>query len=98
MNPFINMYVMVTRKDINGNVYGKDQRVTREEALRLYTSSAARYTFEEGKKGSIEAGKLADLVVLSDNLMTVADERIKDIKPLLTVVGGKTVFGDAKAL
>jgi len=93
MDPFINMYIMVTRRDVNGRVFGKDQAITREEALRLYTSSAARYTFEEGIKGSIEAGKLADLVVLSDDLMSVPDEHIKDIKPVMTIVNGQVVFG-----
>jgi predicted amidohydrolase YtcJ len=54
MNPFICMYVFITRKDRRGVVYGADQAISREEALRLYTSSAAFYTFEENVKGSIE--------------------------------------------
>ena len=60
--------------------------------MRLYTSSAARFNFEEKKKGSIEPGKLADLVVLSDDLLTVPEEKIKDIKALTTLVGGKVVY------
>ena len=92
VNPFINMSVMVTRKDMNGELYGKDQAITREEAIRLYTSAAARYTFSENRLGSIEAGKLADLVVLSADILTVPDEAIKDIQAVRTMVGGKTVF------
>ncbi|HWW46642.1 MAG TPA: amidohydrolase [Xanthobacteraceae bacterium] len=92
VNPFINMYVMVTRKDMHGTVYGADQTVTREEALRLYTSSAARYSFSENLTGSIEAGKLADYVVLSGDPLTVPDEALKDISVITTVVGGDTVY------
>jgi predicted amidohydrolase YtcJ len=92
INPLLNMYIMVTRKDPNGNVYGASEAITREQALRLYTSAAARYTFEEAKKGSLESGKLADLVVLSADYMTVPDDQIKDIKASITLVGGKVVF------
>ena len=92
INPLLNMYIMVTRKDPNGNVYGASEAITREQALRLYTSAAARYTFEEAKKGTLESGKLADLVVLSADYMTVPEDQIKDIKASITVVGGKVVF------
>ena len=92
INPLLNMYIMVTRKDPNGNVYGASEAITREQALRLYTSAAARYTFEEAKKGTLEPGKLADLVVLSADYMTVPEDQIKDIKASITVVGGKVVF------
>jgi predicted amidohydrolase YtcJ len=92
LNPFINMSVMITRKDISGYVYGKDQAITRQEAIRLYTSSSARYTFSENRTGSIETGKLADLVVLSADILTVPDDAIKDIQAVRTIVGGRTVF------
>jgi len=92
INPLLNMYIMVTRKDPNGNVYGASEAITREQALRLYTSAAARYTFEEAKKGTLEPGKLADLVVLSADYMTVPEDQIKDIKASMTLVGGKVVF------
>jgi predicted amidohydrolase YtcJ len=93
VNPFLNMYIMVTRKDPNGNVYGASEAITREQALRLYTSAASRYTFEEARKGTIEPGKLADLVVLSADYATVPEAEIKDIKADMTLVGGKVVFG-----
>jgi predicted amidohydrolase YtcJ len=92
INPLLNMYIMVTRKDPNGNVYGASEAITREQALRLYTSAAARYTFEEAKKGTLEPGKLADLVVLSADYMTVPEDQIKEIKASITMVGGKVVF------
>jgi len=92
INPFINMYIMVTRKDPSGRVYGAKEAVSREQALRLYTSAASHYMFEENAKGTIEAGKLADLTVLSADFMTVPEEQIKDIKADLTIVGGKIVF------
>ena len=92
INPLLNMYIMVTRKDPNGNVYGASEAISREQALRLYTSAAARYTFEEGRKGTLEPGKLADLVVLSADYVAVPEDQIKDIKADVTIVGGKIVF------
>ncbi len=91
-NPFLNMYVMVTRKNPAGQVYGASEAISREQAIRLYTTSAARYMFEENAKGSLEPGKLADLVVLSRDYMTVGDDQIKDIQADMTMVGGKIVF------
>ncbi|MBR0778792.1 amidohydrolase [Bradyrhizobium diazoefficiens] len=92
INPFLNMYVMVTRKDPNGNAYGPAEAITREQALRLYTSAASHYNFDEARKGTIEPGKLADMVVLSADYTSVPEEQIKDIKADLTLVGGKVVF------
>jgi len=91
-SPFVNMYVMVTRKDKNGDVYGAGERITREEAIRLYTSAASRYSFSENKTGSIEPGKYADMVVISDDILTVPEEAIKDVKAMQTIVEGRTVF------
>jgi predicted amidohydrolase YtcJ len=98
LNPFINIYIMVTRKDINGTVYGAAQAISREEALRLYTSSASRYSFAENKTGSIEPGKLADLAILSHDPLTVSDDALKDITVHRTIVGGKTVYHSPPAL
>jgi len=92
LNPFVGMYVMVTRKDPRGVVYGADQAVSREQALRLYTNAGAYYTFEEKKKGSIEPGKFADMVVLSADYLTVPEAAIKDIKPVQTIVADKVVY------
>ena len=92
INPFLNIYIMVTRKDPNGNVYGASEAISREQALRLYTSAASRYMFDEGRKGTLEAGKLADLAVLSADIMSIPDDQIRDIKADMTMVGGKVVF------
>jgi hypothetical protein len=58
----------------------------------MMTIDAARFSFDETKKGSIEVGKLGDLVVLSDDLLTCPHDRIRDIKPLVTVLGGRVVY------
>lgn len=92
MNPWLNMYVAVTRKDQTGKLYGADQAIGREEALRSFTTSGAFASFEEGLKGSIEVGKLADFIVLDRDYMRVPVEAIKDIRVLRTVVGGKLMF------
>jgi hypothetical protein len=92
LNPFVNMYVMVTRRDKHGDVYGAGERIRREEAIRLYTSSASRYSFAEDKVGSIEPGKYADMVVLSDDIMTIPEEGIKDITAVQTIVEGRIVY------
>ncbi len=90
--PLWTMYHFVTRDTISGGVLGADQRITREEALRIATMGNARLTFEEQIKGSIEPGKLADFVVLDEDILTVPAKRIEQMKVLMTVVGGKTVF------
>jgi predicted amidohydrolase YtcJ len=92
INPFVNMYVMITRKDPQGIVYGAGEAISREEALRLYTTSAAHYTFEESIKGSVEPGKLADLTVLSGDVLTVPEEAVKDLRATMTIVGGRIVY------
>ncbi|MFN7930867.1 MAG: amidohydrolase family protein [Blastocatellia bacterium] len=73
-----------------------EHAVTREQALRMYTNYAAYMTFEEDLKGSIEVGKLADLVILSDDYLTAPDKQLREMKPLATVVGGKVVYQDAR--
>lgn len=85
----------VNRMSTSGDIIGEDQRITPYEALKAITTNAAWQFFEEDIKGSIEPGKLADFVILSGNPLTVAHVdpmKIKDIKVLETIVGGKTVF------
>jgi predicted amidohydrolase YtcJ len=83
---------MVTRTGWDGKTWGANQRITIEEALRVNTLNGAYNSHEEAVKGSITPGKLADFVVLSDDLFTVARDKIKDIEVLRTVVGGSTVY------
>jgi predicted amidohydrolase YtcJ len=91
-NPFLTMYVAVTRRTEGGRVIGPEQAVTREQALRMMTINAAYLTFDETRKGSIELGKLGDLTILSDDLLTVGAARIKDIVPEATIVGGRVIY------
>jgi hypothetical protein len=91
-NPFWAMYHFITRDTISDGVYGATQRITREEALRIYTVNNARLTFEESIKGSIEPGKLADLVVLSADFLSVPESAVPSIRPLATMVGGRFVY------
>jgi hypothetical protein len=93
-NPFWAMYHFISRETISDGVYGANQRITREEALRIFTINNARLTFEENIKGSIEPGKLADLVVLSADILTVPEKEIEGLKPVATMVGGRFVYND----
>jgi predicted amidohydrolase YtcJ len=90
-NPFLTIYTAVTRKTENGLVIGSENQVSRENALRMMTIDAAYLSFDEKRKGSIEVGKLADLAILSEDLLTCEAERIKDIRSVLTIVGGRVV-------
>jgi hypothetical protein len=84
-NPFLTMYVMVTRRTESGRVLGPEERIHREAALRTMTRTAAAMNFDEARKGSIEVGKLGDLVVLSDDFMKCPEESIRKIRPDITV-------------
>ena len=90
--PLMGIQSCVTRTDSAGKVWGANQRVAVEEALRMYTYNGAYASFEEDIKGSISVGKLADLVVLGDDPTAVDPHAIKDILVERTVVGGKTVY------
>jgi predicted amidohydrolase YtcJ len=83
---------MVTRTGWNGETWGANQKVSVDEALRINTFNGAYNSHEENLKGSITPGKLADFVVLSDDLHTVSQDKIKDLEIVRTVVGGKTVY------
>ena len=92
LNPWLGFYFMVTGKDASGTVLLPGQQISRRDALRLYTAANAWFNFEEQDLGSLEAGKLADLVVLEQPLLQGDDEALKTQRPLLTMVGGKVVF------
>lgn len=92
-NPFLSISWMTTRELMNGSILGPEQAITREEALRLWTIESAYLVGAEEDRGSIEVGKLADLAVLTGNLMAVSDEELKSLKASLTVVGGEVVHG-----
>ena len=89
--PLMAIQSMVTRKDFEGRVWGPNQRVTVDEALRICTVNGAHASFEENLKGSIVAGKLADFVLLAEDPHDVNPDQIKHIEVVRTVVGGRTV-------
>jgi predicted amidohydrolase YtcJ len=92
-NPWIGLHWLVTGKTLGGaKLQGDRNLLDRTEALRLYTSGGAWVSGEEGKKGTLETGKFADLVVLSADYFNVPVEQIQDIESVLTVVGGKVVY------
>jgi predicted amidohydrolase YtcJ len=91
-NPFLAMESVVSRKTDRGTVFNGEEAISREQALKMYTINNAYASFEEDLKGSIETGKLADLAVLSDDLLTCPVDRIKEIKSVLTIVNGRTVY------
>ena len=96
-NPFLTIYTATTRKTESDQVVSGDEAVSREEALRMMTSAAARFSFDEKDRGSIETGKLGDFVILDDHVMTVPAERLRTLRPAVTVVGGRIVFERAPA-
>ncbi|GJM29504.1 MAG: amidohydrolase [Cyclobacteriaceae bacterium] len=91
-NPFLAIWSLVTRKTEREQIYSATESISREQALKMYTINNAYASFEEGIKGSIETGKLADLAVLSQDILTCPEEKIKDIQVLLTMIDGETVY------
>src|SRR5947209_2302220 len=91
-NPFLSMWIMVARKTDRGDVLYPEERITRAEALKTHTIWSAYMQFTEKQKGSLEVGKLADLVVIDRDIMTCPEDQIKDIDPVMTVVDGRVAF------
>jgi len=94
-NPLWGFYAAITRQDRSGNPAGgwfSDQRMTREEALRSWTIEGAYAAFEEGSKGSLEPGKLADFVLLSDDITRIPPAEILKTRVVMTVIGGEVVY------
>ena len=89
--PLLGLYHLVTRETLVGKVL-PDEGISREDALRLFTINGAYATFEESRKGSLEVGKWADLVVLGEDYLSVPDERLPSIKISLTMAGGRIVY------
>jgi hypothetical protein len=93
-NPIINFYAAIARKSpfgVSEEWYG-NEKVTREEALKMMTIDAAYAAFEENSKGSIENGKLADIIVLSNNIMEIEEEKILNTKVVMTILNGKIIY------
>src|SRR5262249_28367460 len=86
------LYHFVSRDTISGGVMGADQKISRKEALQVETINNAYLTFEERTKGSIEPGKLADLVGLPEDILSCPEKRIEQMHVTMTMVGGRVVY------
>jgi predicted amidohydrolase YtcJ len=98
LNPMLGLYAAVTRATLDGkNLDGwiPEERITLSEAVEAYTLSAAFAEFQENEKGSITPGKLADMVILSDNIFDLKPDAVRNVKVETTIVGGKVVYGGA---
>ena len=94
-NPYENIYCAVTRCDLDGKPEGgwrPEEKLTVDEAVEAITVTAAYSAYQEKEKGTLEAGKLADMVVLSDDIFSIPEEKIKDLSAELTVRGGEIVY------
>lgn len=99
LNPIWGVYAAVTRRtldDKNPNGWLPEQKISVDETLRAFTWGSAYAEFQENVKGTIEVGKLADFVVLSDDIFTIEPVRIRDVRVMLTVVNGKVVYESSK--
>jgi len=94
MGPWYSIYYMVSGKNVVGNPVNASQKISRMEALRLYTLGSAWFSRDEEAIGSIEVGKLADLAVLSDNYFEVPEDEIIDLSSVLTILGGQIVHSE----
>jgi predicted amidohydrolase YtcJ len=96
-NPFVSLYWLITGKTIGGTaLYNQDNRLERMDALRLYTVGSSWFSSEDGKKGSLLPGQLADLSVLSADYFSIPEEQIRSLESVLTIVGGRVVFAAAE--
>lgn len=94
-NPFVSLYWLVSGKTVGGlQMYDESNRLDRMEALRLWTVGSSWFSGDAGRKGSIEAGRLADLAVLSADFFSIPEEQIKSLESVLTIVGGKIVYAE----
>jgi predicted amidohydrolase YtcJ len=92
-NPFVSLYWMSTGKTLGGlSLYSEKNRLSREEALRLYTQGSTWMSREEGMRGTLAVGQLADLAVLTADYFAIPDEEIKSLESVLTILGGKPVY------
>jgi predicted amidohydrolase YtcJ len=100
INPWMHVYYMVTGRNVRGELINDGQQITRQEAVWLYTGANGWFSREENTLGTIEVGKLADLVVLNADVFdpkAVPDEAIRRVHSVMTVLGGKVVHGDPTA-
>lgn len=97
MNPWISIYYMISGKNVGGYAVNAGQELTRQEALRVYTLGSAWFSQDDDDLGSIEVGKFADLVVLSDDYLSVPEDDIRNLRSVLTMLGGEIVYAEPAA-
>jgi len=90
-NPFLAMQAAITRRTEGGKVIGEHQRISRDEALRMFTIDAAWMSFDETRRGSIEVGKFADLAILTGDFLRQPEDKLRELRAAVTIVGGKVV-------
>ena len=96
-NPFVSLYWLVTGRTLGGlAMYDDGNRLDRMEALRLWTVGSSWFSSDQGAKGAIVPGQLGDLAVISADYFSIPEEEIKDLESVLTIVGGKVVYGAAE--
>ena len=96
-NPYLSLYWLVTGKTVGGlRLYPEQNRLDRSEALKLYTLGSSWFSTENGKKGALAPGQLADLAVLSADYFSIPEDEIKQLESVLTIVGGKVVYATAE--
>jgi predicted amidohydrolase YtcJ len=91
-DPRVQLWAAVNRRGWDGKIYGADEAVTVEEAIRAHTMGTAYMNFDEDVKGSLEVGKFADMVVLGEDILTIDPDQIKDLTIERTIIGGKEVY------
>jgi len=96
LDPYANIYASISRRMRDGNLFYPEQKMNRMEAIKSYTIDAAYSGFEEELKGSITPGKLADFIVLSEDILSIVEEKIPNVKVLSTYVGGKLVYNSSE--
>ena len=92
IGPMVGLHSAITRKGPSGQVHGPEEAVSRQEAIRMYTANGAYLTWEERIKGTLEVGKLADMIVLDSDLLTIDADKLFDVKVDYTILGGKIVY------
>ena len=97
-NPWLGMWIALTRQTERGAVMNPRERLTREQAIRFYTINNAKLNFEEDRKGSLETGKYADLIMVDRDVLKCPVNEVRETKVLLTMVGGKVVWDAARQL
>jgi predicted amidohydrolase YtcJ len=92
IGPMVGLYAAVTRKGMSGKVYGPEEAVSMKDAIRMYTRNGAFLTREEKSKGTLEPGRLADMIVLPEDPLSIAPEKLLSLKVDITIVGGRVLY------